>query len=169
MVILICIASFSQCCSMLVTWNFIFEVRLHLFLLHLKTTSQPVADSVSVKRKYFNKKHWRNSWISFCIQCCRAQRRSVCYERKALFLFQLKFLYLYLPLVCTFHSECVTVEGPKPDGVPDREHHGPMKLLQFHENYRPAYWGTWSKKSSHISPRCPLRQDKVKLFWSQYG
>ncbi|KAM9358510.1 chromatin assembly factor 1 subunit A [Symphorus nematophorus] len=57
-------------------------------------------------------------------------------------------------------SECVTVEGPKPDGVPDRERYGPMKLLQFHENYRPAYWGTWSKKSSHISPRCPFRQDK---------
>ncbi|KAM4628665.1 chromatin assembly factor 1 subunit A [Polymixia lowei] len=60
--------------------------------------------------------------------------------------------------------ECVTVvEGPKPDGVPDRERYGPMKLLQFHQNYRPAYWGTWSKKSSHISPRCPLRQDKDLL------
>ncbi|XP_039984270.1 chromatin assembly factor 1 subunit A [Xiphias gladius] len=57
-------------------------------------------------------------------------------------------------------SECITVEGPKADGVPDRKRYGPMKLLQFHENYRPAYWGTWSKNSSHISPRCPLRQDK---------
>ncbi|XP_056133680.1 chromatin assembly factor 1 subunit A [Lampris incognitus] len=55
------------------------------------------------------------------------------------------------------------VEGPKPDSVPDRRCYGPMKLLQFHENYRPAYWGTWSKKSSHISPRCPLRQDKNLL------
>lgn len=36
-----------------------------------------------------------------------------------------------------------------------------MKLLQFHSNYRPAYWGTWRKKSSHISARCPFRQDKV--------
>ncbi|XP_047442749.1 chromatin assembly factor 1 subunit A [Mugil cephalus] len=59
--------------------------------------------------------------------------------------------------------ECLVVEGPKPDGVPDRRRYGPMKLLQFHENYRPAYWGTWSKKSSHITPRCPLRQDKVLL------
>uniref|UniRef100_A0A3B5ADW5 Chromatin assembly factor 1 subunit A n=1 Tax=Stegastes partitus TaxID=144197 RepID=A0A3B5ADW5_9TELE len=59
--------------------------------------------------------------------------------------------------------ECTTVEGPKPDGVPDRKRYGPMKLLKFHENYRPAYWGTWSKKSSHISPRCPLRQDKDLL------
>uniref|UniRef100_UPI0037E753D7 chromatin assembly factor 1 subunit A isoform X1 n=2 Tax=Semicossyphus pulcher TaxID=241346 RepID=UPI0037E753D7 len=60
-------------------------------------------------------------------------------------------------------SECATVEGPKPDGVPDRKRYGPMKLLQFHANYRPAYWGTWSKKSSHVSPRCPLRQDKDLL------
>ncbi|XP_070688944.1 chromatin assembly factor 1 subunit A [Pempheris klunzingeri] len=59
--------------------------------------------------------------------------------------------------------ECITVEGPKPDGVPDRQRYGHMKLLQFHENYRPAYWGTWSKKSSHISPRCPLIQDKDLL------
>ncbi|KAG7514682.1 hypothetical protein JOB18_039975 [Solea senegalensis] len=60
-------------------------------------------------------------------------------------------------------SDCITVEGPKSDGVPDRQRYGPMKLLQFRENYRPAYWGTWSKTSSHISPRCPLRQDKDVL------
>ncbi|CAL1592852.1 unnamed protein product [Knipowitschia caucasica] len=60
-------------------------------------------------------------------------------------------------------SDCIATEDPKPDGVPDRSRHGPMKLLLFHENYRPAYWGTWSKKSSHISPRCPLRQDKDLL------
>ncbi|XP_035636191.1 chromatin assembly factor 1 subunit A-like isoform X2 [Oncorhynchus keta] len=63
--------------------------------------------------------------------------------------------------------ECVAmmevVEGPKPDGVPDRQHYGRMKLLQFRENYRPAYWGTWRKNSPHISPRCPLRQDKDLL------
>lgn len=59
--------------------------------------------------------------------------------------------------------ECIAVDRPKPDGVPDRKRYGSMKLLQFHENYRPAYWGTWSKKSSHISPRCPLRQDKDVL------
>lgn len=58
---------------------------------------------------------------------------------------------------------CITLKGPKPEGVPDRKRYGPMKLLQFHENYRPAYWGTWNKKSSHISPRCPFRQDKELL------
>ncbi|XP_028299201.1 chromatin assembly factor 1 subunit A [Gouania willdenowi] len=60
-------------------------------------------------------------------------------------------------------SECLVVEDPKPDGVPDRKCYGHMKLLQFHENYRPAYWGTWSKKSSLISPRCPLKHDKALL------
>uniref|UniRef100_A0A8C7JLI2 Chromatin assembly factor 1, subunit A (p150) n=1 Tax=Oncorhynchus kisutch TaxID=8019 RepID=A0A8C7JLI2_ONCKI len=62
-------------------------------------------------------------------------------------------------------KECMAmvVEGPKPDGVPDRQHYGRMKLLQFRENYRPAYWGTWRKNSPHISPRCPLRQDKDLL------
>uniref|UniRef100_H2VC85 Chromatin assembly factor 1, subunit A (p150) n=1 Tax=Takifugu rubripes TaxID=31033 RepID=H2VC85_TAKRU len=63
----------------------------------------------------------------------------------------------------TTPSDCVVVDGPRPDGVPDRKRYGPMKLLQFRENYRPAYWGTWSKKSSHVSPRCPFRQDKNLL------
>ncbi|XP_072516436.1 chromatin assembly factor 1 subunit A [Salminus brasiliensis] len=61
-------------------------------------------------------------------------------------------------------SDCLVVtEGLKPDDVPDRKRYGRMKLLQFHENYRPAYWGTCSKKSTYISPRCPLRQDKELL------
>ncbi|XP_060797453.1 chromatin assembly factor 1 subunit A isoform X4 [Neoarius graeffei] len=59
--------------------------------------------------------------------------------------------------------DCVVVDdGPK-TGVPDHELYGRMKLLQFHENYRPAYWGTWSKKSRHISPRCPFKLDKDLL------
>nr|XP_015221168.1 PREDICTED: chromatin assembly factor 1 subunit A isoform X1 [Lepisosteus oculatus] len=61
-------------------------------------------------------------------------------------------------------NSCVlVVEVPKPDGVPDRRQWSRMKLLQFHENYRPAYWGTWSKRSRLISPRCPLQQDKELL------
>ena len=58
--------------------------------------------------------------------------------------------------------DCLVVsEGPETEGVPDRLRYGRMKLLQFKENYRPAYWGTWNKRSAHISSRCPLRQDKV--------
>ncbi|XP_028672331.2 chromatin assembly factor 1 subunit A isoform X1 [Erpetoichthys calabaricus] len=61
-------------------------------------------------------------------------------------------------------NDCVVVvEGTKPEGVPDRKECGLMKLLQFHENYRPAYWGTWSKKSKVITPRRPLNQDKDHL------
>ena len=33
------------------------------------------------------------------------------------------------------------------------------KLLKFHENRRPAYWGTWTKKSRHISGRKPFGRD----------
>uniref|UniRef100_A0A146LFT6 Chromatin assembly factor 1 subunit A n=1 Tax=Lygus hesperus TaxID=30085 RepID=A0A146LFT6_LYGHE len=35
------------------------------------------------------------------------------------------------------------------------------KLLQFHDNRRPPYWGTWRKKSSAVTPRKPFAQDKV--------
>lgn len=33
------------------------------------------------------------------------------------------------------------------------------KLLQFHENYRPAYYGTWRKHSSIITARRPWQLD----------
>ncbi|XP_042605855.1 chromatin assembly factor 1 subunit A isoform X2 [Cyprinus carpio] len=60
--------------------------------------------------------------------------------------------------------DCVVItDSQKADGVPDRHRYGRMKLLQFHDNYRPAYWGTCCKKSTHISPRCPLKQDKELL------
>lgn len=67
-----------------------------------------------------------------------------------------------------FLSDCIVVEGQTHRRMPDRERYGSMKLLQFHENYRPAYWGTWSKKSSHVSPRCPFRQDKVGSFYKSF-
>ncbi len=36
-----------------------------------------------------------------------------------------------------------------------------FKLLQFHLDHRPAYWGTWQKKSSKVNPRNPFKTDKV--------
>ncbi|CAO1942635.1 unnamed protein product [Urochloa humidicola] len=33
------------------------------------------------------------------------------------------------------------------------------KLLQFDKSNRPAYYGTWRKKSSAVGPRCPLKMD----------
>lgn len=35
------------------------------------------------------------------------------------------------------------------------------KLLQFHENHRPPYYGTWRKKSKTIKPRNPCQKDDV--------
>jgi hypothetical protein len=34
-----------------------------------------------------------------------------------------------------------------------------MRLLSFHENHRPAYFGTFSKKSSFVSARRPFAKD----------
>ena len=36
-----------------------------------------------------------------------------------------------------------------------------MKLLQFHSNVRPPYFGSWRKKSEVVSRRAPFRMDKV--------
>ncbi|XP_052752301.1 chromatin assembly factor 1 subunit A [Galleria mellonella] len=37
------------------------------------------------------------------------------------------------------------------------------KLLSFHENRRPPYWGTWRKKSTAVKPRRPFGQDEKQL------
>lgn len=38
------------------------------------------------------------------------------------------------------------------------------KFLMFVENRRPAYHGTWRKKTGSISARRPFAQDKVRVF-----
>jgi hypothetical protein len=38
------------------------------------------------------------------------------------------------------------------------------KLLQFWENRRPPYWGTWRKKSQSIRPRNPFGADEVSKY-----
>ena len=37
------------------------------------------------------------------------------------------------------------------------------KLLKFHENRRPAYWGTWTKDSKKISGRRPFAMDEERF------
>ncbi|XP_027403090.1 chromatin assembly factor 1 subunit A isoform X2 [Bos indicus x Bos taurus] len=61
------------------------------------------------------------------------------------------------------NSDVVIVESSKVDGVPERRKFGRMKLLQFSENHRPAYWGTWNKKTTVIRPRDPWAQDRDLL------
>lgn len=38
------------------------------------------------------------------------------------------------------------------------------KLLQFWENRRPPYWGTWRKKSQSIGPKNPFSRDEVNKY-----
>ncbi|XP_053435596.1 chromatin assembly factor 1 subunit A isoform X1 [Nycticebus coucang] len=62
-----------------------------------------------------------------------------------------------------FNSDVVIVESGKVDGVPEHKKFGRMKLLQFCENHRPAYWGTWNKQTTVIGPRDPWAQDRKLL------
>lgn len=66
-----------------------------------------------------------------------------------------------LKLVSSFNSDVVVVDNCKTDAVPERGKFGRMKLLQFCENHRPAYWGTWNKKTTMIRPRNPWSKDSV--------
>lgn len=43
------------------------------------------------------------------------------------------------------------------------EKHRP-KLLQFCENRRPPYWGTWRKRSSILKSRRPFAKDEVRII-----
>merc|ERR1712142_1291595 len=52
-------------------------------------------------------------------------------------------------------NEEVVIKGPESDTKIPK-----AKLLQFHENQRPAYWGTWTKKTSSVSGRRPFGKDE---------
>ncbi|KAG9471673.1 hypothetical protein GDO78_013791 [Eleutherodactylus coqui] len=51
----------------------------------------------------------------------------------------------------------------EPNMPESRKPLGKLKLLQFCENYRPAYWGTWNRSSTVINPRKPWAQDSKLL------
>ncbi|XP_063147003.1 chromatin assembly factor 1 subunit A [Candoia aspera] len=61
------------------------------------------------------------------------------------------------------NSDVVIVGSSQAEDAPERKKFGRMKLLQFRENHRPAYWGTWNKRSSAIRPRSPWAKD-MKLL-----
>lgn len=43
-----------------------------------------------------------------------------------------------------------------------------MKLLRFHQDHRPPYWGTWSKVSRQVTGRRPLGRDSNGLLNYDY-
>ncbi|XP_066907697.1 chromatin assembly factor 1 subunit A-A isoform X2 [Halyomorpha halys] len=57
----------------------------------------------------------------------------------------------------TADGECIDLTNTK---VINNKKKMKAKLLQFHDNRRPPYWGTWRKKSSSVGPRKPLGIDK---------
>ena len=52
-------------------------------------------------------------------------------------------------------------EGGKEVQTKTKKERMKVKLLQFHENHRPAYYGTWQKTSSDVKARRPLGKDTV--------
>ncbi|XP_058019591.1 chromatin assembly factor 1 subunit A isoform X1 [Ahaetulla prasina] len=61
------------------------------------------------------------------------------------------------------NSDVVIVSSSQAEDAPERKKFGRMKLLQFCENHRPAYWGTWNKRTSAIRPRNPWAKDTKLL------
>ncbi|XP_030075268.1 chromatin assembly factor 1 subunit A [Microcaecilia unicolor] len=61
------------------------------------------------------------------------------------------------------NSDLLLVGSSETDGLPERRRFGRMKLLQFCENYRPAYWGTWNRMSETICARNPWSKDNKLL------
>ncbi|XP_061457502.1 chromatin assembly factor 1 subunit A [Rhineura floridana] len=61
------------------------------------------------------------------------------------------------------NSDVVIVGSSQAGDVPERKKFGRQKLLQFCENHRPAYWGTWNRESSAIRPRNPWSKDEKLL------
>ncbi|KAL5003935.1 hypothetical protein ScPMuIL_017391 [Solemya velum] len=58
-------------------------------------------------------------------------------------------------------TEDVIITGHDSETAEKVTHH--VKYLKFHENTRPAYYGTWRKTSKVLTPRNPMKQD-TKLF-----
>ena len=60
-------------------------------------------------------------------------------------------------------TDCIIVGGASGEETAEQyQRRLKYKLLQFHENFRPAYWGTWRKRGSMLSPRNPFKKDEVR-------
>ncbi|XP_062888498.1 chromatin assembly factor 1 subunit A isoform X2 [Mobula hypostoma] len=60
-------------------------------------------------------------------------------------------------------SDVIVIDTNSSSGTIDKRKFCRMKLLQFHENHRPAYWGTWQKKSAKVKSRNPFAKDEQLL------
>ncbi|XP_043576893.1 chromatin assembly factor 1 subunit A isoform X1 [Chiloscyllium plagiosum] len=60
-------------------------------------------------------------------------------------------------------DDVIMIDTNLSSGIIERRKLCRMKLLQFCENHRPAYWGTWQKKSMKVNPRNPLAKDEQLL------
>eukprot|EP00061_Rhincodon_typus_P017209 g45796.t1 len=61
-------------------------------------------------------------------------------------------------------DDVIVIDTNVSSGIVERKKFCRMKLLQFCENHRPAYWGTWQKKSTKVNPRNPLAKDEGSVL-----
>jgi len=55
--------------------------------------------------------------------------------------------------------QIVSEDNPKESGLIKWK----WKLLQFHDNRRPAYWGTWKRISKRVNSRRPFDREEVSI------
>ncbi len=65
--------------------------------------------------------------------------------------------------VSTCSTENVEFGMPVFSELKEKTFRNKMKMLQFHEDMRPPYWGTWTKQSRVITGRRPLSKDTKEL------
>lgn len=61
-------------------------------------------------------------------------------------------------------DDVLIIENDENEEDSENSHIMHVKLLQFSENYRPPYYGTWRKRSKFISPRNPFKKDEVLVI-----
>jgi len=71
----------------------------------------------------------------------------------------LKFLVIFV--YCLEDDDISGVTDNIVESYPTANQLPRPKLLQFWENRRPPYWGTWRKKSRSIRPKNPFYMDEV--------
>ena len=107
-------------------------------------------------------------WCSWCMSVCCTQVSfesdflKVC-QRKRISRKSVRRPKLLEAVTDEFSTDCIIVGGASGEETAEQyQRRLKYKLLQFHENFRPAYWGTWRKKGSTLSPRNPFKKDEVR-------
>jgi chromatin assembly factor 1 subunit A len=123
------------------------------------TPNRPPIMDTNVLDAALNNKEGDDSYVSNFLASCKKRRKSC----PNLQMKKLKDRVLALDN-SEASNDCILVGE---DGMESLVSGNPQslkfKLLQFQENHRPPYWGTWRKQSKWVSARRPFGKDKDLL------